>query len=558
MLRQKDLISSIMLTHFVVGLSFAQNISSAIVTDNTTTNANVSVEQNTPYSDLYLNVFYTIEGQDLNNNMDEIPQEEVSTDHKSNYMYSDVASDNLPIIKINDFNKGEGNSGLTAFAFKITLNKKSNQNVTVKYATANGTAVSGSDYTPINPKTLLFTPGETIKTITIQAKGDIVKELNESFFVNLTEPTGATLGDPQGRGIILNDDGAFLKINDFAKAEGNSGSINYPFLITLNSASTIPVSVKYATLGGTTTLGTDFTEVTSPTTVTFQPGETSKTIIIKGIGDTNKEPNETFFVNLSGAIGATLFDSQGKGTILNDDGPVLKINDVKKEEGNNGYTLFGFTITLNPTSADKVTVKYATANGTASAGSDFIAVTPTEVTFNPNEISKKVNINVKGDSVMEKDETFFVNLSNAVGATLFDGQGKGIISDDDATDLNKMKTAEFANSFWEIYSTENDTFITTYLLFNDLKQGENDWYVKGSNLYPYPGFPEDLLYGTAVQGGYDPKIGKYYIIDFSAEKDYMWEYIFDKNGDKITGCLYIYSFSDLDNSGPCNPVYGLR
>ena len=152
-------------------------------------------------------------------------------------------------------------------------------------------------------------------------------------------------------------------------------------------------------------------------------------------GDTLLEPNETFFVNLSSPSGATLFDGQGLGTILNDDGPVLRINDVSTAEGNSGITAFTFTVTLSPASASEVKVNYATANGTATvAGGDYRAKVGT-LTFTPGQTSKTVTVDVIGDTNKEASETFFVNLNSPSGATLFDSQGKGTILDDDNVDF---------------------------------------------------------------------------------------------------------------------------
>ena len=138
------------------------------------------------------------------------------------------------------------------------------------------------------------------------------------------------------------------------------------------------------------------------------------------IGNTMVEPNETFVVNLSNAVGATIFDSQGVGTILNDDGPLLSINDVVKAEGNSGVTAFTFTVTLSPASAGTVTVTAATANGSALAGSDYTAVAPTVLTFTPGQTIKLVTVTCSANTVVEPNETFVVNLSSAVGARSVD------------------------------------------------------------------------------------------------------------------------------------------
>ena len=137
-----------------------------------------------------------------------------------------------------------------------------------------------------------------------------------------------------------------LSINNVTQAEGNSGTTPFTFTVTLSRASTSTVTVNYATANGTATAGGDY--VAEVGTLTFAPGQTSKTLTVNVIGDTNQEANETFFVNLSSPVGATLLDGQGLGTILNDDGPVLTINDVSKAEGNSGTTAFTFTVSSRP------------------------------------------------------------------------------------------------------------------------------------------------------------------------------------------------------------------
>jgi hypothetical protein len=198
--------------------------------------------------------------------------------------------------------------------------------------------------------------------------------------------------------------------------------------VTLSSASASTVTVNYATANGSALAGSDYTATSG--TLTFAAGQTSKTITVPVIGDTIVEPNEAFVVNLSGAIGATIFDGQGLGTILNDDGPTLRINDVSRAEFNSGATAFTFIVTLSSASASTVTVNYATANGSALAGSDYTATSGT-LTFAAGQTSKTITVLVTGDTVVEPNEAFVVNLSGAIGATIFDGQGVGTILNDD-------------------------------------------------------------------------------------------------------------------------------
>jgi hypothetical protein len=110
--------------------------------------------------------------------------------------------------------------------------------------------------------------------------------------------------------------------------------------------------------------------------------------------------------------------------------PSLSINDVSVPEGNSGTTSATFTVTLNPASDTTVTVNYATANGTAVAPGDYTATSGT-LTFLPGETTKTIPVSVNGDTQLEPNETFFVNLSDAVNANIADGQGVGTIVNDD-------------------------------------------------------------------------------------------------------------------------------
>jgi len=229
-----------------------------------------------------------------------------------------TATFSLPTLKINDVRQAEGNSGTKAYTFTVTLSPASTGTVTVKYATANGTATAGSDYTAVPATLLTFSPGQTSQPVTVQVLGDTNREANETFFVNLTAPSGATLADGQGQGTLLNDDGPRLKINDVRKAEGNSGTGAFTFTVTLSPASTRTVTVKYATANGTARADSDYLAIPA-TLLTFSPGQTSKPVTVQVLGNTIREANETFVVKLSAADGATLFDGQGIGTIVNDD-----------------------------------------------------------------------------------------------------------------------------------------------------------------------------------------------------------------------------------------------
>jgi hypothetical protein len=197
-------------------------------------------------------------------------------------------------------------------------------------------------------------------------------------------------------------------------------------------ASTQTVSVNYATANGTATSGSDYAATSG--TLTFAPGETSKTITVAVTGDTLSEPNETFFLNLTNAVGASISDGQGQGTIQDDEPPVITINDISFNEGNQGSKVVTFTVSLDKAApAGGISFSYATANGTATASSDFTSVTGT-VSIAAGQKSGTISVTILGDKIKEVDETFFVNLSNPTnGAILADSQGVATIVNDDKT-----------------------------------------------------------------------------------------------------------------------------
>jgi len=273
-------------------------------------------------------------------------------------------------------------------------------------------------------------PGETKKTVTVTVLGDTALEANETFFVNLSLGVGATITDAQGVGTILNNDGPIIRVSDGSKGEGHSGVTPFTFIVTVSPVSIGAVSVGYMTANATAVAGSDYTTVSG--TLTFAAGQTSQTITVPVAGNTIVEPNETFVVNLGMANGATILDGQGMGTILNDDGPVLRIIDVRKAEGRNGPTVYLFPVTLSPASMHTVTVNYATVNSSTATGSDF-AATNGSLTFVPGQTSRTIVVIVNGDTGVEANEQFGVNLGNAKGATILDGQGIGTILNDDGS-----------------------------------------------------------------------------------------------------------------------------
>ena len=228
-----------------------------------------------------------------------------------------------------------------------------------------------------------------------------------------------------------------LSVNDVAVLEGNTATRNLVFTVKLSKANTRRITtVKYATANGSATAGSDYAAVAG--TLSFPKGSTTQTVAVAVIGDTAVEFDETFALKLSSPANATLADASGVGTISNDDSPplvidssALSVNDVAIAEGNSGTSNLVFTVELSQADSSRiVTVNYASANASATAGSDYAAVSGT-LSFPIGSTTQTLAVAVNGDTAYEADETFTLNLSNPLNATLADASAVGTLSNDD-------------------------------------------------------------------------------------------------------------------------------
>lgn len=230
------------------------------------------------------------------------------------YIY-DAAGNRVKVLhgvsfSVDDVSVSEGGN----LVFTITKTGMTSQTHDVDYATANNTAAAGSDYTT-KSGTLSFTAAQTEKTVSVATSEDASYENNETLYLNLSSATnGAVIADGQGVGTINDDDaGPAFSVNNVSVSEGG----NLVFTVTKSGATSKSHNVNYATANGTAS-SNDYTSKSGA--LTFTSSQTSKTVSVSTIEDSNTEPNETVKLNLSNATnGATISDSQGIGTINNDD-----------------------------------------------------------------------------------------------------------------------------------------------------------------------------------------------------------------------------------------------
>ena len=211
-------------------------------------------------------------------------------------------------------------SGVNAI-FTVTLEGEHAGGVTVEYSTFASSATAGADYTT-TAGTLTFGPGETSKEISVPILDDSTDEYDEQFYVLLSNAVGAKISSANyAYGTILDNDVApLVTIDNVSRNEGNQRqNTSFQFSVSLSAVSGKWVYVDFATADGTaTTANSDY--FANSGTVAIAPGTLSGTLTVTVRGDKTKEANETFVVNLSGATDGTISDSQGVGTIINDDG----------------------------------------------------------------------------------------------------------------------------------------------------------------------------------------------------------------------------------------------
>ena len=366
----------------------------------------------------------------------------------------------VPAISISDASVGEGNSGTVQTNLTVTLSSASSDYVAVDFATQDNTATfSGGDYHSQSGR-LVFAPGETSKIITVTVSGDTVDEQDESFFVNLTNATDASIADARGVITILDDDTAgttppppsgsvpSISIGDVSVVEGDEDETRVSVTVSLSSATTNYVSVDFTTADGTAFFSSaDYWS--SSGRLVFAPGDTSETITATIVGDTFDEPNEVFYIDLSNPTRAAISDPRGAVTILDDDAPTtsppptgtppsVSVSDTLVQEGDDGTTTATLTVSLSEASTEHVSVDLVTVDHTATfADGDYWELAG-RIVFAPGVTSQPVQVTVNGDAIAEGNEIFYLDLiGSSSNATIEDPRGLITIVDDDPAESSQ-------------------------------------------------------------------------------------------------------------------------
>jgi len=221
-------------------------------------------------------------------------------------------------VSIGDVMLAEGNSGSTVFAFPVTLSAPTDHAVSVGFSTGDGTATAANgDYLPVAGE-VVIPAGAAGQWITVEVNGDVYNEDDETFNVVLGTVNGGTIQKAVASALILNDDAVpSLSIANASLPEGNNGTSNMTFTVTLSAISGKSVTVNYATATGSALAPSDFAATSG--SLTFAAGTATKTIDVPIVGDKIDTANKTFVLNLSSPSNATLATAQAVGTIIDDD-----------------------------------------------------------------------------------------------------------------------------------------------------------------------------------------------------------------------------------------------
>ena len=329
-----------------------------------------------------------------------------------------ITNDDDASVTIADVSGNEDDGAITITA---TLDNPVDGGFSVDVSTSDGTATAGVDYFAVSSQTLTFTgTANETKTFTVTPKVDSNPESNETVNITVGNLAATSLAvDITDVAVltIIDDDASSISIDNPTIAEGSSGNTDLTFTVSLDKPQIAAVTVDYAVTGGTATSGDDYT-ILADGTLTFAAGETSKTVVISVIGDTNVETNETIELTLTNATGAALIaDASGTATITNDDSAAVTIADISANEDAGTVTV---TASLNNGVQGGFTVNASTTDGTATTtDSDYTAISGEVLTFAGTAgETQTFDITLGSDTKLEANETLTVAISTLAATTL--------------------------------------------------------------------------------------------------------------------------------------------
>lgn len=345
-----------------------------------------------------------------------------------------IRNDDGPLLSVADVSVPE-NAGPAVFT--VTMSAPSPNLVTFRVKTTDGTATSLDDYSQVSTIASIA-PGQTSATFSVTIYNNNVIEPDETFSFDVTNILGGQAGDTHAVGTISNDDVRWISVDNLFVTEGNTGTSTALVKVSLSTASPTPVTFDLTTADMTANAGSDFVPL-NLVGASIPAGSTSAYFAITIQTDLIPEGDELFSVVASNAVGAVVGNT-GYVCIVNDDfvavQPGLSISDATVTEGNAFEQFAIFTVTLDKPQTGLVSFDMETEPASAQVGSDFTPASEIGWTIQPGNTSATFSVMVKGDVLVEGNETFTLNLRNVVGAPIVDGIGLGKIVNDDFASMS--------------------------------------------------------------------------------------------------------------------------
>jgi hypothetical protein len=375
-----------------------------------------------------------------------------------------------------------------------------NQTVSVSYATSDGTATAGEDYTPASG-TLTFGPGQTQQTFTVPVVNDAPSGQDETVVLTLSNPVNAQISGPNPTNLVIYEvtptpTTAITFAQDTFYATDNDGSAT----VTVNRSGDLSgtSTVQYATSDGTATAPTDYTATSG--TLTFTPGQTTQTFTVPLAGDPAQDGDETVVLTLSNPTNAGLVLPNPATLDIQDEPPQGQGSTVFFSAGsydaweNDGSAIV--TVERTGDVNDPVTVQYATSDGTATAPSDYVATSGT-LSFGPGETAKTFTVPVVNGAA-DGNESLSLTLSNPTNADILDPNPVPLTIHDPA--VGNAAQVAFSSPTYDVYEDEgtatvdvlrtgdiNTTVTVQYATSNGTATAPTDYAVTSGTLTFAPG-----------------------------------------------------------------------
>jgi carbon monoxide dehydrogenase subunit G len=412
-----------------------------------------------------------------------------------------------PSLSVSDVSVTEGDAGTVNADFTVSLSAPSGQTITVHYATADGSAVAPGDYTAVPDTILTFAPGETAKTVSVAVRGDTLDEPDETFTLNLSNPTNATIADGQGTGTITDDDpppSVTLSLAGSPMAEAG-GTATVTATLSVVSGQDVTVNLGFS---GTATLTSDYTR--SGASILIPAGSLSGSITLTAVQDALDELDETVVVDITGVTnGIEQETQQVTATITDDDPPpsvTLSLSESPMAEAGGAATV---TATLSTASGQDVTVDLG-FSGSAMLTADYTR-SATSIVIPAGSLSGSITLSAVQDTLDEPDETIVVEITGVTNGTE-DGtqQVTATITDDDpppsvtlSLSDSPMAEASGVSTVTATLSVVSGQDVTVNLGFSGTATLTSDYTRSGASILIPAGSLSASLTLTAVQDTLD-------------------------------------------------------